>query len=507
MTLWSRLTSFWRKPPPVRGISHSRAMPSGRVTVDSERPFFPGGLVIVPPPDHESEWRLLNLDSRTLDRESPARILELLADLSPEVSKALWDFLRNANPGWSAKAYPLGTDRADERAVVNAPAQEALDAFLNTLKGYYGAADVVWNKLFMAAFLRGAFFAELVLDGRGRMPVDLVTPDPKSVRFKQVIDPLRGPIDVPGQWQDGKFVEFTRPTVRYLPIDPMPGIPYGRPLASPALFSSLFLLGLLHDLRRVVQQQGYPRLDIAIDSDKANAAYNQGAQVDAAGDPIDFSTYVQGLITQIQTAYAALEPDDAYIHSDVVVLNRPVGTVDASSLAAIDGLIAALERMAVRALKSMPFALGLTESTTETQATRQFELYSAGIKSLQHYAENLLEHLLGLALEAQGIQASVRFRFADLRIAERLRDAQADAMQMANEITKYNQGWIGQDEASEAITGHPPDAPEPRNMGGDPELVQDDGSGNEPLNDKTRLLRWQQEQTVNTFGANGHGGV
>jgi predicted flap endonuclease-1-like 5' DNA nuclease len=30
----------------------------------------------------------------------------------------------------------------------------------------------------------------------------------------------------------------------------------------PSLFPALFLLGLLHDVRRVVQQQGYPRLDL-----------------------------------------------------------------------------------------------------------------------------------------------------------------------------------------------------------------------------------------------------
>lgn len=462
MTLWQRLTSFWRRSPPLRGISHTRALPSGRVTVDSARPLFPGGLVITPPPDHESDWRLLNLDSRTLDRESPARILELLADLSPEVSKALWDFLRNCNPGWTCKAYPPGTDRADERAVVNLPAQEALDAFLNTLKGYYGAADVVWNKLFMAAFLRGAFFAELVLDKRGRMPVDLAVPDPKSVRFKEAIDPARGQIQIPGQWIDGKFVEFTQITVRYLPIDPMPGVPYGRPLASPALFSSLFLLGLLHDLRRVVQQQGYPRLDLSIDTEKANLAFNMGPKTNPDSTAMTFDQYVASLVAQVQTAYAALEPDDLYIHSDIAVFNKNVGTVDASSLGAIDGLIEALERMATRALKTMPFAFGLSESTTETQATRQYELYAAGIKSLQHYAENLLEHFLTLALEAQGIAASVRFRFSELRSAERLRDALSEAAEIANEKEKRTQGWITQDEASEKITGSAAVGPEPQ---------------------------------------------
>lgn len=505
MTLWQRITSFFRKAAPLRGISH-RAAPSGRITVDDSRPFFPGGMVIVPPPDHESDWRLLNLDSKTLDKIEPARLMELLADLSPEVSKALWDFLRNFNPGWSAKAYPPGTDRADERAVVNAPAQEALDAFLNTLKGYYGAADVVWNKIAMQAFLRGAMFGELVLDPRGRMPVDIAVPDPESVRFRQVIDPLRGQIHVPGQWIDGEFVEFTTPTVRYLPIDPMPGVPYGRPLASPALFSSLFLLGLLHDLRRVVQQQGYPRYDIGIDSEKALMAYNMGPQLDSDGNQISFDAYVLGIKTQIETYYATLEPDHAFVHSDMVIFNKNVGTVDASSLGAIDGLIEALERMATRALKTMPFAFGLSESTTETQATRQYELYAAGIKSLQHYAENLLEHFLTLALEAQGIAASVRFRFSELRSAERLRDALSEAAEIANEVEKRAQGWITQDEASEKITGSAAvgDAPVQQTAAvGSGQLGVGTNADNPPSTERAILLRLQTEQATNGNG-NGH---
>jgi hypothetical protein len=209
----------------------------------------------------------------------------------------------------------------------------------------------------------------------------------------------------------------------------------------------------LHDLRRVVQQQGYPRIDIALDAEKLLSAFQQGPPLDADGNEVSFQAFISDTIEQVKTVYSRLEPDDAYIHTDGVIVNRPVGTVDAQSLGAVDGLIRALERMATRALKTMPFAFGLSESTTETQATRQYELYAAGIKSLQHYAENLLEHFLGLALEAQGIQASVRFRFSELRSAERLRDALSEQAEIANEIEKRNQGWITQDEASEKITG------------------------------------------------------
>ena len=138
--------------------------------------------------------------------------------------------------------------------------------------------------------------------------------------------------------------------------------------------------------------------------------------------------------------------------------------------------------MATRALKSMPVMMGLSESNTETQANRQWEVFATGIKSIQHYAETLLERLLTLNLEAQGIQARVMFRFAELRAAEELRDGQVMTMKIANAARKRDEGWVTQDQASEEITGEPAVGPPPSERqpaGGD--MQEDDGDGQERL--------------------------
>lgn len=479
---------FWQRNPvkairraPIIGI---RVLPSGRLSKDNVADTLPGLLTIAPPTAFDDAWQVLHADRRYLECLSPARLLEVLADMSPEVSRALWDFLRLCNPGWEANAHrrtSAGNKTPDARG------QAALDAFLDTLDDHYGSVDIVFGRLFMAAFLRGALFSELVLDQNGRRPVDIATPDPITVRFRRVNDPSRGPIWQPGQWQNGQFMPFDRPTVRYTPIDPFPGNPYGRALAAPSLFTALFLLGMLHDIRRVVQQQGYPRLDLSLDTEKLATILDE-----YTGDSAEYQAKLQEVVDAVVNAYAELEPDDAYVHTDVVTVNRPVGAVDSSSLGAIDGLIAALERMATRALKSMPIMMGLSESNTETQANRQYEIYAAGIKSIQHYAETTLERLLTLALEAQGIQASVEFRFAEMRAAEALRDAQTEAMQIQNAAAKRDQGWISQDQASEEITGEPAVAPEPlRVVPPSGDIEEDDGDGQEALDqnsDRAALL-------------------
>jgi hypothetical protein len=252
-----------------------------------------------------------------------------------------------------------------------------------------------------------------------------------------------------------------------VPVDPgTEGAPYGRSLVTPAVFSALFLLSLLHDLRRVVAQQGYPRLDIEVKLQELAGSMPD----EAADDPEAQRAWVEGVINEVAAMYAQLEPDDAYVHTDVVQVNRPVGAVDASSLGAVDSLLRAVERMATRGLKTMPLLMGSNEAVSETHANRQWEIHAAGIKALQHLAEQMLERLLTRALQMQGLRTVVEFRFAELRASEAFRDAQTAALVIENAKQKYLAGWVSQDEAALEVTGHKSDRPKPRfvdNVGGE----------------------------------------
>lgn len=458
----------------------------GRISVDNEQDVRLSALSMLIPaaPDHENYWRDYRLDSDTLDRVSPTKLMQLLADVSPDVSRALWDFLRLGNPGFACKAYkPKVRDEKGQRVKDDA-AQDALDAFLSSLHGPYTEsnavhANTVINSLFIACFLRGAMCAELVLDESGRVPLEIATPDPASIKFRKIADPARGPVWQMGQWQRGEFVPLDRPTIAYVPVDPFPGSPYGRPLAAPALFASLFLLGLLHDLRRVVAQQGYPRLDIEVISEKLRAAMPQ----DVKGNGTTMKEWSDAAIAEIVATYEGLEPDEAYVHTDVVKVNRPVGAADASSLGGLDGLIKGLERLLVRALKTFDLFFTTGDGGGDAaNSNRKWELMAASIKSVQHLAENLLERHLTLALRVQGREADVEFRFGEIRAAELLRDAQVEALNIRNEREKYAAGWTTQDEASEKITGHKAAEKEPRasSVGSTGNLVPTGGMAADP---------------------------
>lgn len=442
---------------PVTSGPYVRALAGGRVTMDNpssaRRAGGAGGQAsVIAPPDWSTMWRAEDWDSQTLERTDPVQLLTAMATLSPELSDALWYFQRLANPGWSATALIPGTTEP------HAAGQVALDQILAQLGQAAGAIDIPINRLFLGAYIRGALFVELVLDPRGRLALELATPDPATARFRPRDDPERGTVLELGQMVAGKFQSVERPTVRYLPIDPFPGSPYGRPLVGAALFPCLTLLSMLHDLRRVISQQGWPRIAIEIDAEAAARLMPD----EVAADPDQHLAWFQALIEEIRATYAALQPDQAYVHLNAIRINRPVGSLDQASLGSVAPLIQALERVAVRSLKMMPLLLGITDAVSEANANRQWEMLVASIKAIQHLVETTLQDVLGLALEAQGIQASVRWRFAEVRAAELLRDAQVADLQTRTTLLQYWAGWISQEEAAARVVGHAPDQVEPR---------------------------------------------
>lgn len=429
----------------VRDITGSmgRSLAGGRASVDNPNQMLMGAVGYFSPISSDEYWRNHQLDSKTLDRVSSTKLMELLADLSPDVSRALWDFILLCCPGYEATAFKPGTEAQDKTA------QAALDSFLSNLHGPYNVPNVIPPKviigtMFMSAFLRGAICAELVLDKTGRMPLEIAVPDPAYLTFKKIPDEERGYVWQMGQWQLGKFVVLDRPTIGYVPIHPFLGNPKGRPMATPAIFTTLFLIGLLHDLRRVIAQQGYPRHDIVLLLEKLLAAMPE----EDRNDPEEQKKWVDDAIAEVEEILAALEPDEAFVHTDVFEMKDPKGVIDARSLGAVEGIIKALERMAVRALKSFPLAFGINEGTSETHANRQWEMLVAGIKSIQQLCETLLERLLTIALQVQGIAATVQVRFAELRAAELLRDAQVELLRATIARMKYDNGWTTQDEAA-----------------------------------------------------------
>ncbi len=379
----------------------------------------------------------------------------ILADLSPEISKALWDFINLSNSGYELRALRPNDDSEE----IDEPGQAILDDMMNTIASYHGTAGVMFDRLFKMIFLRGSFLLELVMAENGRDFVDIATPDTKTLEFRRVNDPLRGQVWKFGQRQKGEFVDLDIPTIRYIPVHPNPDSIEGHPLVAPALFLGIFLMAVLRDTKRVVQHQGYMRLDVAVLFDKLKDTMPSEIQ----SDPNAIVKWMNDIVGAVEEVYSSLEPDDTYVHSDSIEVRDPVGTVSADSLDAIEALFKAIERMMVRALKTMPILLGTDQSRSETQANREWEIYAKGIETVQHWVESGFEYICNMRLRAAGSQARAQLRFAQFRAAEAMRDAQVDMLKAKVARYLYDCGYINQDEAAQRAAGlEKADVPEPR---------------------------------------------
>lgn len=395
----------------------------------------------------ETPWPV---DFTNLEDYTSAQILDMLITASPEIAKMRWDFLRMCNSGWNWRV-------TSENPLRERRAKTAVLEFFARLTENYGAVDIVWNQFFISAFTRGAFFVELVLDLDRRTPIDLVVIDPKVARFRRVVHPKRGKVWQVGYYNSGVWVALDYPTIRFVPIDATPDSPLGGSLITPALFPAAFLLQMLSDIRRVVGQQGYPRIDLVIKLENLLAAMPREYE----GDVAKIAEWVEAAIAEVQTVYESLSPDDAYIHTDVVEVHSSGSAFNAQGLGVFDEIIGVVERMMTRGGKTMPLLMGTNDSSTEGSSNRQWEIFLAGIRSVQNLAESVIAYFLELMLRAQGLQATVTINFDELRASEQLRLAQA--MQMETVVWKmwYDYGWASQDEAARAMVGHDAVLPAP----------------------------------------------
>lgn len=377
-------------------------------------------------------------DVGVLERTPLPKVIDQVVDGSPELSRALWDFLRMGVSGYECTVFRPGPGKAPFKR-----GQELLDNFRESLKWKHGDESVIYRRLFANGYTRGAMIMELVMDERGRMPVDLVAPDPALFCFRMIDDEW-----VLGQYQNGEWVAMDRPTFRHVQLDQRGNRPEGHPPIAGALFPALFLLGMFQDLRRVIANQGYPRLDIKVNTEQLAALL--ASEIFESLE--DFDAAAAKLTARIAEQINNVGPGEAYIHLDLVEMGAPIGALSAE-LQSIGTVIESLERMAVRGMKTMPLNMSITDAAGESNANRQWEMYTEAVKSIQRPAEILIETEYELALQAMGVIAQVEFRFATIRAAEAFRDAQTERIIIDNAALLQDRGWLTPNEAAQKAVG------------------------------------------------------
>lgn len=374
------------------------------------------------------------------------QIMEVLPEISPDVSKALWNTLRLCNPGWDndfVKVYKMDGETIDKNAT------DALKLFISGVNRQWGGINNVIDQYFSSAFLEGAVASELVLSEDLKQPLDLFSVDCWTIYFQRDVNqelvPFQQQIVIKNGGQP--FVRLNTSTFCYIPLDPRVDDPYGRVPASAALQETYFLMRMLDDLGQVIHNQAWPRTDATI----IEESIRNNMPPQYKGDKNKENKFVNKMIGDITAVLEQLKPDDVFVHTESLTFNKN-GAVEAT-LPDIKTIVDVLRMQVIVGLKQLPILMGLTDSSTEAKGTVEYEIYVAGIKSLQRKVENVLENHFMTALNVLGFQSIVEVEFPDIKASNRLIDAQSESLEIENAATMRDQGWMTQDEASIIITG------------------------------------------------------
>lgn len=389
-------------------------------------------------------WRYKLLDEDRLEHLTFEQLMEVVLSISPDADMALWNLNLFVNPYFW---FEYERKDAHSEAVV----QEMLDR----LTMYWGGLDVIVSQMVASLFLFGGTLSELVLSRDGMHPAFIIVQDPSTVRFQKEYDDYTGAyVWAYGQYINGGFNSMREdPTISYLGLHPLPGAPLGRPMIGSALSIILHIIGFIRDLRRVIANQGYPRLDISMNLQMMQDLYMQ-LKAESPGMS-SFGEWAAAQKNNIMKLYAALKPHQAFVHSDDVTVNPHPGALNAQSLGMLEGIMDVLQRQAANGLKSNSLLQNFSSSSNwgDQQSVIKWEVYAEGVGSIQETIRYPLSSHFNYGLRVEGIDNRVMLHFGEVNESQALRRAETRQIEIDNVLKQKEAGMVDDEEAKQLLEG------------------------------------------------------
>lgn len=438
--------------PGTRAISGAYAhkpMLGGRQTLPvNYNPFGLTGWYFIP----KQQFQMVDVAELDVTAFTADQLLAILPDLSPDFGKAVWNFLRIAG---TALQFTAVTPNGKE----DPEGQKHLDDLVEGINPNWGGIDAVVRQLLLTAYLQGAVALDVAPTRNLKDLDDVFVVNPDTIYFERDSEQTLVPFQrqpVWGQLAAMPYREMNEDLFFYVPVDPFVDDPYGRAPAAPALQVVFAMAQVLRDLQKVIHHQGYPRLDFSVSWEAIQSTIPESVKADEGR----LQGWVQARINEVAAAYERIAPEDAFIHLDYVTLNSQAAAAG-SKLFDVAAVVHVFRQQLIEALKSLPIFHGENVGTTETWGSVEFEIYGSSVAMLREIVANPLARALTVGLNLRGRQNLVQHQWEPIRTTQRLADAQAEAQEIENEVSKRDQGWETQDDASTAITGSDAVAPAP----------------------------------------------
>ena len=388
-------------------------------------------------------YNLLNLQRKNLFRLPFSQLRQLAFDLSPELKKTLWDFLRYCNPGYIVEG---DTDQA-ERATLE---------FIEQLSDMHGSFNNLLETSFGNLFRTGRTLKELVLSENAREPIDVYIPDPEIIEFRKLERGARGKVWVLGYQSKQGWVPLEYDGIYYIALDSSPSNPYGESMVNPAIYDSIALLLIKQATIKVLENQGFSRQDYSINTEGLlNLIQEDNNEEEDVSDVVQDerdSTFIKTFIEDVQKELEKKEVDSDYVHMDLIEVNYAPGSLAGDALSSVDSFIHRLQQGVTVGGKSIPLLMADNESLAESQADRSLETYVDGtITPIQNKESDQWSQLFSLANQVRGVRGEVRLLFQKRRVRDLKSIAETEKLQIENIITKLTNNFITQEEAVQQI--------------------------------------------------------
>lgn len=365
--------------------------------------------------------RAHQVDFSDLKTYSAAELLEILISTHPDISDAVWQFLRMADTAYTytVKRSSGKPDTAGQRAL-----EEAVVALESPglSAGFQDGGGLGSKHLqaLLTVLVRAAVCLEVEPTPNLRGIQDIHVLDPTEIEFRKDPDgrlvpwqrvktpPRNIPTAQRSLWQ-GNYKRLDSPTIIWEALDPFPGDPYGREPLLPVLQVVFFEIQVLQDLQAVVHNQGYPRLEVEVAMDVVLKRI-QTFFPHLMNDPKKLQAYLDNELTDLAKYFGSLEPDDTLLHWDNSKA-KAVGVEGKGPMIDVKKLIEIIEARIATGCKTFLTLLSRHTGTAEGQRTTDALLYQKGIAGIHKVAARGWGRALTVALNLLGRQGMVEWTY------------------------------------------------------------------------------------------------
>lgn len=418
-------------------------------------PTAPGGIQIVPRRSVESGMLSTRAAISRYAQDTPLRLLTYLVDIHPALSLAVWNALRLTTSGVKVVAIDAASAEQDDAATAELDA--LFESLPNEIGGFRGllSTGVLW------ALLTGLPFFEAVPGKRGEGVRLIVPVDSLTIRFvregeDQVCVPKQRQTYGTGVGQTLGYADLTPQLMFWRPIDTLPEDPYGRAPLGSAISECLRDIALMADVQQIIHRTGYPRGAVGFNFSET---YKIAKEVFGIEDAGEAQQWVMEQFQASVTACSAIKPEE-WFHYDS---NGGFDIIEgAKGFTGLTDVLTFLRQRITQSVKSLPTLMGINDGSTQTYTTVEWHIYASAMEDIRQTVAGLLAQIASLHFRLQGRPLLGRVVAEPIRTNDAMIEAQTEALKIANEARKRDEGWQTNDDAAQAITGTDAVGPAPK---------------------------------------------